>query len=165
MGSPKKEDINRTWDKSEGQPFCSIGDPKRLRLLIPVNATDYREIRQNLEGVKKSTPDAPYLQVTILAKNRSDQLFHGRILRLPDTDEKNVPLQLTHKAGGTLATKPGGDPNVNQPLVQTYLIAIEIDDPDSTLISGTLATAKIPNGGSAAWWAWPALSSLDIGLW
>ena len=40
---------------------------------------------------------------------------------------------MTHRGGGSIATKPGGDPNVNQPLVQTYLIAIEMDDPDDTL--------------------------------
>jgi putative peptide zinc metalloprotease protein len=167
MGAPKKEDINRTWDKNEGQPFCSIGDTKKLRLLVGVNATDYMELRQNLERVKKDTPESPFLEVTILAKNRSDRLFHGRIVRLPDTDEKNIPLQLTHKAGGTLATKPGGDPNVNMPLVQTYLIPVEVDDPDSTLVPGTLATAKVHlRWRSAAWWAWRSVaSSLDIGLW
>jgi putative peptide zinc metalloprotease protein len=167
MGAPKKEDLNRLWDKSDGQPLCSLGDTRKLRVLIPVNATDYRELRQNLEHRKAEDKEHAFLKVTILAKNRSDHLFHGRIVRLPDTDEKNVPVALTHKAGGTLATKPGGDPNVNMPLVQTYLVAVEFDDPDSTLVPGTLATAKISLGNrSAAWWTWRSIASaLDIGLW
>jgi putative peptide zinc metalloprotease protein len=167
MGVPKKEDINRTWDRADGQPFCSIGDTRRLRLLVPVNATDYREMRQNLDRARAEHGENGHLEVSILAKNRSDRLFTGRITRLPDTDEKNVPIQLTHRGGGTLATKPGGDPNVNQPLVQTYLIPIEIDDPDSTLTPGTLATAKIHlQWRSAAWWTWRSIASaLDIALW
>ncbi len=167
MGTPKKEDINRMWEKAESQPFCTVGDVEKLRVLMPVNAADYREIRQNLERVRREHPDAPYLEVSILAKNRSDHEFTGRITRVPDTDEKNVPLPLTHRGGGTLATKPGGDPNVNTPMVQTFLVAVEIIDPDPTLVPGTLATAKVHlKWRSGAWWVWRSIaSSLDVGLW
>ena len=166
MSVPKKEDMLRTWDKGESPPFCSIGDPKRLRLLVPVSATEYREIRQNLEKARETRPDAT-LDVTILPKYRHDLELIGRIVKLPDTDEKNVPVALTHGGGGSLATKPGGDPNVNAPLAQTYLIPVEIDDPDETLAPGTLAAAKIHlEWRSAAWWAWRSIASaLDVGLW
>ena len=105
--------------------------------------------------------------MSILPKNRRDTVLTGRISRLPDTDDKNVPVALTHRGGGSLATKPGGDPNVNMPLVQTYLIPIEIDDPDETLAPGTLAMVKIHlEWRSAAWWAWRSIASaLDVGLW
>ena len=103
----------------------------------------------------------------ILPSNRSDRQFKGRVYRLPDTDEKNVPVQLTHRGGGSLATKPGGDPNVHQPLVQTYLVAVVVDDPDQTLTPGTLATVKIYlKWKSLAWWTWRSITSaLDVGLW
>src|SRR5205085_7711865 len=78
MGTPKKEEINRPWDKQEGHPVCIVGDTKKLRLVVAVNAADYREIRQNLERVKVEHPDAPYLDVSILAKNRSDHEVKGR---------------------------------------------------------------------------------------
>jgi len=41
------------------------------------------------------------------------------------------------------------------------------DDPDSTLVPGTLGQAKIHlEWKSAAWWAWRSIASaLDIGLW
>ena len=64
MGAPKKEDMNRTWDKSDGQPFCTIGDTRKLRLLVGIGAADYREIRQNLDRVKAENPDDAYLEVT-----------------------------------------------------------------------------------------------------
>jgi len=167
MGAPKKEDINRPWDKQEGQPFCKVGDPKTLRILVGVTAADYREIRQNLDRVKAEHPDAPYLEVSILAKNRSDHEFKGRVTRVPDTDEKNLPLALTHRGGGSIAVKPNSDPKVNQPMIQTFLIPVEVDDPDSTLVPGTVAMAKIHmQWRSGAWWAWRSIASaLDIGLW
>jgi len=166
MSAPRKDDLLRTWEKGDTQPFCTIGDLDKLRLLVPVGSTDYWEIRQNMDRVRAENPDA-YLEVSILPKYRSDRELVGRITRLPDTDEKNVPIALTHRGGGSLATKPGGDPNVHQPLVQTYLIAIEIDNADSTLAPGSLATAKIHlKWRTAAWWTWRAISSaLDIGLW
>lgn len=164
MGVPKKEDMYKTWDRSEGQPFCSIGDPKKLRLLVPIGAADYLEIRKNLDWAMASDG---YIEVSILPKNRSDHEFKGRITHLPNTDEKNVPIQLTSRGGGNVATKPGGDPNVNQPLIQIYLVHVEIDEPDHTLVTGTLATAKIHlEWKSAAWWTWRSIASaLDIGLW
>jgi putative peptide zinc metalloprotease protein len=167
MGAPKKEDINRPWDKQEGHAFCKIGDPKTLRLLVGVTAADYREVRQNLDRVKAERPDAPYLEVTILAKNRSDHEFKGRVTKVPDTDEKNLPLALTHRGGGSIQTKPTSDPNVSQPMIQTFLIPVEVDNPDATLVPGTVAMAKIHmQWRSGAWWAWRSIASaLDIGLW
>src|SRR5262245_60231524 len=163
MGSPKKEDIYRTWEKSDPQPFCTVGDPRKLRVLIPVGATDCREMRQNLERISAERPNDAYLEVSILAKHHQE--YKGRITKLPDTDEKNIPLALTHRGGGTVATKPGGDPNVNQPLVQIYLVSVEMDDPDDTLTSGTLAVVKVHlKWRSGAWWAWRSIASaLDIG--
>jgi putative peptide zinc metalloprotease protein len=165
MGSPKKEDIYRTWEKADPQPFCTIGDTRKLRVLIPVGATDYREMKQNLDRITAERPNDAYLEVSILAKHHKE--YTGRITRLPDTDEKNIPLALTHRGGGTVATKPGGDPNVNQPLVQIYLVSVEMDDPDDTLTSGTLAVVKVHlRWRSGAWWAWRSIASaLDIGLW
>jgi len=165
LGSPKKDDIYRTWEKTDPQPFCTIGDTRKLRVLIPVGATDYREMRQNLDRITAERPNDAYLEVSILAKHHKE--YKGRITRLPDTDERNIPLALTHRGGGTVATKPGGDPNVNQPLVQIYLVSVEMDDPDDTLTSGTLAVVKVHlKWRSGAWWAWRSIASaLDIGLW
>jgi len=124
-------------------------------------------MRLNLERARAENPSDPHLAVSILPFRRSDHEFTGKIYKLPDTDEKNVPIQLTSRGGGSLATKPGGDPNVHQPLVQTYLVPVEVDDPDRTLTPGTLATVKIHlKWKSAAWWAWRSIASaLDVGLW
>jgi putative peptide zinc metalloprotease protein len=167
MSIPKKDELWKNWEKGEAHPFCTIGDPTKLRILVPVGATDYREIKQNLDRLQAAKGTDHGLEVSILPKNRSDYELKGRIFKLPDTDEKNIPLALTHDGGGSLATKPGGDPNVHQPLVQTYLVPVEIDDPNNTIVPGTMAMVKIHlQWRSAAWWAWRSISSaLDLGLW
>jgi hypothetical protein len=167
MGAPKPDDLLRTWDKNEGREVCIIGDTDKLRVLVAVGAVDYRELRLNLQRARAENPADPHLEVSILPSRRSDHEFKGRITRLPDADEKNLPIQLTSRGGGSWAVKPGGDPNVHQPMVQAYLIPVEVVDPDETLTPGTLATVKIHlKWKSAAWWAWRSIASaLDVGLW
>jgi putative peptide zinc metalloprotease protein len=167
MGSPKPDELLRMWEKNDPQPICIVGDTTKDRILVPVGAVDMREMRLNLERARTEDPNDPHLDVSILPTRRSDKQFKGRITRLPDTDEKNLPIQLTSRGGGDVATKPGGDPNVHQPIVQTYLIPVEVEDPDGTLIPGTLATVKVHmKWKSAAWYTWRSIaSSLDVGLW
>lgn len=167
MGVPKKDEIGKNWEKGEAPQFCTIGDPKRLRVLVPVSPTDYREIKQNLMQLQAEEGVGKGLEVSILPKNRSDYQVKGYVYKLPETDEKNIPIALTHEGGGSLATKPASDPNVHQPLIQTYLIPVEIENPDNTILPGTMAVVKIHlKWRSAAWWAWRSIASaLDVGLW
>jgi putative peptide zinc metalloprotease protein len=170
MSIPKREEWFKTWDRGESPPFCTIGDRKQLRLLVPITPIDYREMKQNLEKARAKNPDKAYLEVSILPKNRRDMELVGRVSQLPDTDEKNVPVALTHQGGGSLATKAGGDPNVQQPLSQTYLISVDImgtAEELATLAPGTLAMAKVHmEWRSLAWWTWRGIASaLDVGLW
>jgi putative peptide zinc metalloprotease protein len=167
MGSPKPDDMLRMWDKNDPQPVCTVGDTTKERILVPVGAVDCREMRINLDRARAENPADPHLDVSILPSRRSDRQFKGRVTHLPDTDEKNLPIQLTSRGGGDIATKPGGDPNVHQPIVQTYLVPVEVEDPDGTLVPGTLATVKIHmKWKSAAWYTWRSIASaLDVGLW
>jgi len=159
MTPPKPDEIGKLWDKGMTEPFCSIGDPKRLRILVPVEPIDFRLLKEDLAGRE-------FLSVSILIPGRMDHIYQGKVTILPETDANRVPIQLTHRGGGTLAVRPNGDPNVIQPLAQTYLISIDILDPDGTLTPGTLAEVKIhTKWRSAAWWAWRGIASaLDLGL-
>ena len=109
MGSPKPDDLLRMWDKADGQPVCIIGDMDKLRILVGVGAIDYREMRINLDRARVENPADPHLEVSILPSRRSDHQFKGRITKLPDTDEKNLPIQLVTSAlfcGSLIARTP-----------------------------------------------------------
>ena len=62
--------------------------------------------------------------------------------------------------------KPSEDPNQLIPLAQTYLIEVEITDPDGAIKPGLLAVVKIhTKWRSAAWWVGQTLANaLDIGF-
>jgi putative peptide zinc metalloprotease protein len=164
MSPPRKEELFKKWEKTDATPFCSIGDTKRLRILLPVTPPDYRLIRENLDE------RGGRLEVLIHVPGRFDKVFQGWITRLPESDAKEVPVGLTHRGGGSLAVKPSNDPHSDgrtvEPLVQTYLVAIDIEDPDPAFCPGTLVKVQVQNRWKPiSWWAWRAISSaLDLGL-
>lgn len=157
MSPPKPEQVGQFWDQEtiKQQPLMKIGDPSRLIIRTPVDPTDYRLLREDLEEEGK-------LRVSIYIPGRSDHVFTGvvRLEDLPQTDAESVPIQLTDRAGGTLSVKPNQDPNVLQPIQQTYLLPVEIVDPDNTITPGTSAMVKIhAKWRSAAWWVWRGIAS------
>ena len=74
---------------------------------------------------------------------------------------------MTQRGGGPLAVKPSDDPNLLIPLAQTYLVEVEMTDPDAAIKPGQLAVVKIhAKWRSAAWWVGKTLANaLDIGFY
>jgi putative peptide zinc metalloprotease protein len=156
LGAPRTEDVGKWWEKASPTPFCQVGDPKDLRLLVPVPPSDYHVLQQDMGKVER-------LAVSIHFPGRGSDVVLGQVTRLPESDAKEVPLQLTQRGGGPLAVKPtapNADPNVQVPQSQQYLVAVEILNPDAAICPGTLAKVKIHcNWRSGAWWAWHKIAS------
>ena len=161
MSPPRPEDVGKTFDKDKDKIFCRVGDPERLRVLVPVDPQDYRLLREDL--AERGT-----LEVEVYVPGRSDRLFRGVVAELPETNAATVPVQLTHRGGGSLAVKQGedADPANPAPLSQVYLVKVDILDPDATIHPGALAQVKIHCAWrSTAWWVWRGVAEmLDLGL-
>ncbi len=167
MSAPKKEEMFKFWDKAESPPFCRIGDPTRLRVVVPVTPTEYREIRESLDRQRAENPKDAFLDASILLANRSDHIFRGKVTTLPETHESNLPVELTSRGGGPVAVRPSSNPNTNEPVAQTYLIQVEILNPDRSIVPGSHAKVKIHlRWRTAAWWVGHKIASaLDWALW
>jgi putative peptide zinc metalloprotease protein len=159
LGAPPSEEVGKEFQRDQPQPFCSIGDPSKLIVLVPVSPADYQLLRADLNDLKALTVD-------IRVPGRRAETVPGRVVRLPESDAKDVPLALTHKSGGPLATKPNTDPNTNSPQSQQYLVTVEIPRPDEAIVPGTLVRVKIHcKWKTGAWWVWHSISSaFDLGL-
>jgi putative peptide zinc metalloprotease protein len=162
VAAPPPGDRNKLFDRgfAEADPIFSIGDPSRLLLRVPVSPPDYRLIKDDLAASGE-------LDASIYVKGRSDREFKGKVRRVPEQNAETVPVQLTQRGGGPLAVKPGGDPNVLQPLAQAYIVDVEILDPDGAVDPGQLAVVKIhTKWRSAAWWVGRTIANaLDLGLY
>ncbi len=162
MSPPRPDQVGQKFDSQAlTKPLCTIGEPGHFRVLVPVTPEDYRLLKEDLEQQEE-------IDVSILVAGRSDHIYSAklRLSDLPKKDAEQVPLQLTHRGGGTLAVKPSQNPEELAPLSQTYLIPITILDPDDTLRPGILAKVKIKTKWrSLGWWTWRGITSaFDWGL-
>jgi putative peptide zinc metalloprotease protein len=163
MGLPRRDEVGKRWQRDLKTPFCSIGDPTQLWVLVPVPPDDYELIRDNLIQHRARHEE---LAVTLRVQGRGDSTWVGKVSLLPESEAREVPLPLSTKAGGPLATKPAANPNVMIPQSQVYLVGIDFVDPDRAVCPGQMAQVKIHNDyHSLAWWTWRSLSrTFDIGL-
>jgi putative peptide zinc metalloprotease protein len=156
MSPPHIDEIGKRYER--GDPFCSIGDANRLRVLMPVSPDDYRLLRHDRDQVGD-------LDVDIRVRGRAEHVWHGKLSQLPEDAAKDIPVQLTNKAGGNIAVKPSSKPNTYVPQSQQYLVGIDILDSDDSICPGTLAQAKVHcRWRSCAWFCWRWFNSaFDLG--
>lgn len=166
---PRKEEIGRQFEVSQPNPFCLIGDPKQLRVLLPLTPAEQSLLREDREYLQKRNPPRD-LQVTLRVKGLDSKRWDGVLEALPQSDARQVPLALSQKGGGPLAVKASNDPNSQEPQAQVFIGSVRIVDPkdDSTslIVPGSQAQVKIScRWRSAAWWVWRSLSDMfDLGL-
>ncbi|MBX7105734.1 MAG: hypothetical protein K1X57_16750 [Gemmataceae bacterium] len=158
MEGPTKEDVGKEWEKERPMPFCIIGDTSRLQVLVPIAPDDFKVLQDDIR-VKP-------LDVTIRVYGRGSDYTYGRIVKLPETDAKDIPHALTQRGGGPMAVKPGADPRVNPPQSQHYLVEVELNEVDPNLVPGMMVKVKIHcQWKTCAWWCWRKISALfDLGL-
>jgi putative peptide zinc metalloprotease protein len=159
LGAPRREEVGKEFPRESQQPFCSIGDPSRLIVLVPVTPHDYQLLRNDLQQLNT-------LKVDVRIPGRKNETVQGRIVRLPESDAKEVPLPLSNKGGGPLPVKASNNPNEVQPQSQQYLVTVELPRPDDAIVPGTLVRVKIHcKWQTGAWWVWHAISSaFDLSL-
>ncbi len=162
IGLPQIDDIGKSWDREQNSLFCSIGDKTKLRVIVPLSAADYKLLEQNMNSEKPNQP----LESTIRVQGHGGKLWQGRISVMPKSAAKTIPMQLSTKAGGPLAVKPGSTQGEIEPQSQVFLVGIDFIDPDDTIAINSHAQVKIHcEYHSTAWWIYRTVSStFDLGL-
>ncbi len=161
---PKVDEVFKTWEAKDLEtPFCSIGDPTKLRVLVPIPPADYELVKTDLNR-KESRKEE--LEVTIRVRGMDTRTWPGKVTHRPQAADKTIPLQLSTRGGGPLAIKPGTPGNQIEPQSQIYLVGIDFKQPDPSICPGTMAQVKIHcEYRSLAWWVWRSLSqTFDLGL-
>lgn len=163
MGLPQLDEVGKLFDKNytQGKPICTIADPNRLIVKLPVVPIDYRLLKQDL-------PRNGTLPASVYVSGRTARTFHGTLNHLPESDAKQVPFALTQRAGGPLAVKQSGEGGQEvSPVNQVYVVDVDLTDADTTVRPGALVNVQIHcRWRSAGWWVSRKLSeALDIGLY
>jgi putative peptide zinc metalloprotease protein len=156
MSPPHPDEVGKLWEKEQNIPFCTIGDPSKLRVVVPLSPSEYRLLKRDRDKLLKDGKD---LEVTLRIHGRETKTWSGKVVRLPESAAKYIPAALSNKCGGPVATKPSVRPDVFEPLSQQYLVYIEIQDLDTAIRPGLMAQAKIHcKYRTLAWWAWHSIS-------
>jgi putative peptide zinc metalloprotease protein len=107
------------------------------------------------------------LDIIIRIQGRDSATWKGKIRQLPESEAKTVPLILSNRAGGPVAVKAtAGQSGVLTPATQQYLVYLEIDDADDSILPGTMAQVKIYcQPETCVHWLWRWLNeTFDLGL-
>ena len=164
IGTPASDEIGKAWEKGIDQPFCSIGDRKRLRVLVPVHPADMELMREDFTSLGQNKP----IPVTIRVQGRVSATWKGGVYlsELPKSEAAEIPLGLSSKGGGSIAVRPVTASQKLIPQGQIYLIPVDFDDADEAVCTNTQAQVKIHcNYRSAWWWVYRTVSSVfDLGL-
>jgi putative peptide zinc metalloprotease protein len=158
ISPPLPDRVGMLWENEQNKPFCTIGDPSKLRVVVPVSPSEYRLLKRDRDKFMKEGKD---LEVTIRIHGRETNTWKGKIIQLPEMAAQTVPASLSTKSGGPVAVKQqsSGRQDQFEPLSQQYLIYIEILNPDTAICPGLLAQVKIHcRYRTCAWWAWHSIS-------
>jgi putative peptide zinc metalloprotease protein len=160
IGLPQIDEIGKRYDREQYSLFCSIGDKRKLRVTVPLSPSDFSLLQDN----QKKHRDR--LEVTIRVQGHAGQLWKGRVAPLPKAAAKYIPMQLSTKAGGPLAAKPGSNPNEIEPQTQVFLVGIDMLDPEDTIAINSHAQVKIHcEYHSCAWWVYRTVAAtFDLAL-
>ncbi len=163
MSPPQIDEIGKYFEKDAPTPFCSIGDPSKLRALMPVPPADYKLLEGDRKELQARGQD---LSVTMRVHGRDTHTWQGQITHLEQSEAKQIPVQLTNKSGGDIAVKPSPQPGVYVPQAQYYLVYVDFLNPDQAIQPGTIAQVKVHcRWRTSAWWTWRAFcSAFDIGM-
>jgi putative peptide zinc metalloprotease protein len=166
INPPRPEEEGRYFDHTQtGKPFCTIGDPQRLRVQLPVKPADYRLLKQDRDELSAKNRDLP---ITIRVQGRDSHTWQGEWLVMPESEVKTLPPQLSNKGGGPIPVRPppANEPNRLEPVDQQYLLSLAIKDPDKAIVPGSMAKVKIDcRWRSCAWWVWRTVNdTFDLGL-
>jgi putative peptide zinc metalloprotease protein len=165
INPPEVDEVGKFFDGSQQKPFCTIGDPAKLRVLMPVRPSEYRLLEEDRDALAEQHKE---LRVVIRVQGRDDHTWEGKWgpNSLPQAEAKTIPMPLSNKGGGPIQVKPSNDPNQLVPMNQQYLLSFDIVDPDRAIVPGSLAQVKINcRWQSAAWWVWYKVNdTFDLGL-
>lgn len=159
MSVPRVDALGKLWEKDAGVPLCTIGDPGRLWVQMPLGPADFRRLQEELAARGQ-------LPVRVRVPGRQAATWAAAVAQWPESETKEIPLALAEPAGGPVAVKQGAPGQGPAPVSQQYLVAFTLTDPDAAIVPGGLATVSVRcRWRSAAWWVWQKVTgTFDVPL-
>lgn len=152
MGMPKKEDKGKWLEK--GTLVCQVGDERALRTKFLVEPADLKLVANGNKA-------------WIRVHGRGYNFARGTVRDISTVEAKQIPPQLSNRAGGEIPTQEDPQSRMETPQQQHYMIAVDFDAPDPTAHPGAMARVKIEAEPRTLWWRFGHMmdSTFNWRLW
>ncbi|QDU59494.1 Peptidase family M50 [Planctomycetes bacterium Pan216] len=137
LSPPKEQDIGKTYEP--GEIFCQIGNPGELEAYIVAPGSDTSLFHQGQ-------------RVWLKFAGHVGGILTGKVSRISSRQIDQVPPALSNKRGGEVQTQPSEDGRSEIPLIKSYALKVDLDNPDGRLVMGTRGLARIDIGWRSLYW-------------
>jgi len=137
MGLRSIEDKGKWLEK--GTELCHIGNPQTLRAIVLVEPAEQRFL-------------SPGMPAVICVHGAGTRPWRGVVSGFSHVAARDIPPQLTLRAGGEVATDQDPVSKTEKPKDQHYLAAVRILDHGDILHPGVLGRLRIDAEPQTVWW-------------
>jgi putative peptide zinc metalloprotease protein len=127
-----------TW-LEEGAELCRVGNDRALRAVFLVEQADH-------ELVAPGSPAWVWVQGTGLRR------LPAVVTEVAQVEAKQVPPQLSSRAGGEVPTRPDPAGKADVPCVPHYLSSARLQGADAAIHPGAVGRARVDSGSQTLWW-------------
>jgi putative peptide zinc metalloprotease protein len=124
---------------AKGAEFCRIGNADALRALVLVDPADHRQVRLGS-------------QTSVLIHGAAGRHWPGAVTSVAQIDAKNIPVALSNRVGGDVATQHDPTTKAEKPHGQHYLVSIHLKGGDPAIHPGVLGRVAIHAEAQTTWW-------------
>ncbi len=144
MGVPQRETLGQHL--KPGKVFCEVADPTRLEAHMILDQSDIDLVRS-----KKDQRATAWIKVY----GTSETTWKSYVSEIALRNREEIPPELSHMAGGEIATKQDQKTGQVKPLTPMYEVIIPVDNSELRLQPSLRGFAKIDCGHcTLAWWLW-----------
>ena len=136
MGLVRFEEKGRWLER--GAELCRIANPDALRAVVMVEPADYKLIA-------RGNPAAIRIHGSINKQGR------GIVTSLSQVEAKDIPPQLSSRAGGDVFTQHDPVSKKDTPRSQHYLVTLHLQQIEGSVHPGVLGRVKIEAGAHTLW--------------
>lgn len=122
-----------------GAALCAVGNDLSLRALVLIEASDHRLVTGGSPG-------------SVRVHGTGSKTWPGRVIAVSQVEAKNIPAQLTERAGGDVAARQDPVTKAERPKAPHYLVTLRLREGSAAIHPGVLARVKIDSQPQTLWW-------------
>lgn len=161
--SPKIDDVGKLFQEDPRSPLFVVYQEGHLSACMPLTTEEFKR----LLDYTGTTSQIKSPEMILRIHGQGMREWSAHIHSLPPAEAREIPLALSTRGGGPVAIKAGGRPEQLVPQTQHFLVYLDIENSDKSLVPGNMAQVKIYlKPETCATWLWRTVNDVfELGLY